>query len=43
MVCLPVDWTRGMKIEAGDLVTIVYNGSLQIQKVERAPDGEGSR
>lgn len=36
---LPVDWTRGMEIEAGDLVELVYNGNgvVEIRKTE----GEG--
>ncbi len=34
VVVLPVDWTRGMGIEAGDKVTLRYNGSVEISKVE---------
>ncbi len=38
-VIIPIDWTRGMEIEAGDEVEIVYNGSVQIHKL-RETDGK---
>lgn len=31
-IVLPKDWTRGMDIEAGDRVEIVYNGIVEIRK-----------
>ncbi len=34
-VILPKDWTRGMEINAGDVVDLVYDGDILIQKRER--------
>lgn len=35
-VILPKDWTRGMEIDAGDVVEVLYNGDgdLTIRKRE---------
>ena len=30
-VVLPKDWTRGMEVEAGDEVEIVYDGQVSIR------------
>lgn len=32
VVVLPVDWCRGMEIEPGDVVELLYNGRLTISK-----------
>ena len=38
-VVLPKDWTRGMEVEAGDEVEIVYDGQVTIRaKREAEPD-----
>lgn len=34
VVVIPKDWCRGMGIEAGDFVDVVYNGSVEIRKLE---------
>ncbi len=34
-VISPIDWTRGMEIEAGDEVEIVYDGQVQIRKIQK--------
>lgn len=34
VVVLPKDWTRGMGVEAGDLVNLVYNGHIEIRTRE---------
>ena len=37
-VVLPKDWTRGMEVEAGDEVEIVYDGQVSIRA--KPPEGE---
>ncbi len=39
VVVLPKDWLVGMGIEEGDLVDVVYNGSVEIRKIEEERDG----
>lgn len=38
-VALPKDWTRGMEIEKGDVVDIVYDGEVHIRKRLEAEPG----
>ncbi len=33
-VILPKDWTRGMDIEQGQLVELVYNGEVRIVPIK---------
>ncbi len=33
-VVLPIDWARGMEVEAGDVVEVSYNGDIRIRKQE---------
>ncbi len=37
-VVIPKDWTRGMEIEAGNEVEIVYNEHLEIRKVQEGDE-----
>ena len=40
-VILPKDWTRGMEVERGQLIEMVYNGEVRIIAIpkEEAHDG----
>ncbi|MEM0344169.1 MAG: AbrB/MazE/SpoVT family DNA-binding domain-containing protein [Thermoplasmata archaeon] len=42
VVVLPVDWARGMGIQAGDSVEVVYDGIVKIRPLPRErSEGEG--
>ena len=36
VVVLPKDWTRGMDIEKGDEVEIVYDGEVRVRAIPKA-------
>ena len=40
-IILPKDWTRGMNIEAGQVIDMIYNGEVRIIAIpkEEAHDG----
>jgi AbrB family looped-hinge helix DNA binding protein len=35
VVVIPKDWARGMEIEAGDEVTMLYDGEVTIRKISK--------
>ena len=34
-VILPKDWTRGMNLQAGDLLTVEYDEEVRVRPVQR--------
>jgi len=40
-VVLPKDWTRGMDVEAGDEVDILYDGQVSIRAKSRSGEPDG--
>ncbi len=40
MIVLPKDWTRGMEIEKGETVGVVYDGEVRIFKLPEAKRNE---
>ncbi len=39
VVVIPKDWTRGMELQAGDEVEILYNGRLVVRPLRRSLEG----
>ncbi|MEM0343814.1 MAG: AbrB/MazE/SpoVT family DNA-binding domain-containing protein [Thermoplasmata archaeon] len=40
VVVLPVDWARGMNIQAGDIVEVVYDGVVRVRPFPRERNEE---
>lgn len=43
VVVLPKDWVRGMKIQPGSTVEVVYNGVVTVKPVKNKHGGEPER